>query len=244
MGAEPGADGLGRRLALGAVAIGQQVQHLVDRHLLALERQAHGGDALVEEPVPGRAPDHRFVMQQPLGLVGELMRAEAAHRLEPGPVARERGGLQLLLQRLVVDAIDLEGEEDGFGGDVGDALLDRLVEAAVLRIAHIAGIDELGVAADLSQDILQRLIGLDRLGQLLAVEAGELALEALGQFLGFRRRPGEVAVDAGRLGALIEVAQVPLRKRTEIRAGGVVHERFPVLGWQDDFGQSMRLARI
>ena len=183
-------------------------------------------------------------MQQPLGLVGELMRAEAAHRLEPGAVIGQRRSLQLLLQRLILDAVDLEGEEDGLGGDVGDALLDRLIEAAVLRIAHIAGIDELGVAADLSQDILQRLIGLDRLGQRLAVEARELALEALGQILGFRRRPGEVAVDARRLGALIEVAQVPLRKRTEIRAGGVVHEGVPVLRWRGESGQNISLARI
>ena len=102
------------------------------------------------------------------------MLAKGANGVEPGSIPSKRRGRKLDRQRPFLDAVDLEDEEDGIRTDIGDALLDRLIELRDGRIRHVAGIDELGIAADRAQksgqwrEILQSFIAADGFCQRLA----------------------------------------------------------------------------
>ena len=244
VGAEHLAQALAAALRTLPVAIGQEVQHLFEVSSLPSRgkrrRAMLSSKSRIQALRPATAFSCRIRSTSSESWCGRKARTSRTRAgIARAPAAFSFFCDDALSSRRLISRV----KKSSLGRDVGDPLLDGLVEAADLRIGHVAGIDELGVADDAAQHLLHRLIT-STAWPAPRRRSGELALEALASSLEFRRRPGEVAVDAGRLGALIEVAQVPLRKRTEIRAGGVVHERFPVLGWQDDFGQSMRLARI
>ena len=77
----------------------------VTRSLLAVKKDA---------TVPGLPAGNGLFVQQPLGLVGKLVRPEGADRLEPGLVALQRRMRQLLGQYGVVDPVQFQREEQGF----------------------------------------------------------------------------------------------------------------------------------
>ncbi len=89
IGAQHLADDL-RRVAAGRrVRVGQQVEDLRLGTVLAAERKPQPRHGLVEQPDPGRPPDHRFLVQDALDLVVEQMRPHGALVAQPWPVPRE-----------------------------------------------------------------------------------------------------------------------------------------------------------
>ena len=78
------------RLALGAVAILQQVQRRLDRELLGPDLETQARDGLVEQPVPGGIAALGFLVKQLLDAILELIRLVLAQVLDPRPVMRQR----------------------------------------------------------------------------------------------------------------------------------------------------------
>ena len=117
----------------------------------------------------------------------ELIRAEGAQVAQPGRVTREFRRLELAGERRVLEAVELEGEEQQQGRDGVDLFLHVLEEAAVLGAAQVGGIGQAGIAQDPAERFLQPLVFRDRPAEIGARQRGELALIAtLGRP---RRRP-------------------------------------------------------
>ena len=72
------------------------------------------------------------------------------------------------VERGIVDAVELEREEQQMQRGGGDALLHVAVEFGARRIGGVAGIDERGIGHEPAEQVLQRLVALDRLGERLA----------------------------------------------------------------------------
>src|SRR5579862_10037440 len=79
--------------------------------LLARHGKAQARDRLIEKPRPGRSAGDGFLVQQLFELIAQLIGAEGAGIAEPWRVMRERRLLQLHRKRLIVDAVQLEREE-------------------------------------------------------------------------------------------------------------------------------------
>src|SRR5262249_54449004 len=120
--AEHRAEALRRLLAQRRIMLREEMQCLSAGEILAVDREAQPRHGLVEETDPGGAAGDRFLVQQLLDLVGELVAAEGAGVAQPGRVMRERGVLQLLAERRILDAVQLEGEEQDLARDGVDAL--------------------------------------------------------------------------------------------------------------------------
>src|SRR3954470_7167351 len=111
IGLEGLSERLCRNLALGAVAVLQQIERRLDRELLGPDLEAQARDGLVEQPVEGGISGLRLLQEELLELVVELVRLLLAQILDPGTVVRELGGLHRAVQNIVIDAIELEREE-------------------------------------------------------------------------------------------------------------------------------------
>src|SRR5690606_37781126 len=93
------------------------------------------------------------------------------------------------------------------------ALLHALVEAADLGIRHVAGVQELGIAHDAREDLVETLELGYRLGEPVAVELRQPPAITLGERLRIPLRPVEIPCELGRIGPRIEVAEIPSRQR-------------------------------
>jgi hypothetical protein len=214
--AEHLAQALGGGLAHRAVAVGQQVQHLVRGQLPAIEGKAQMRHGFVEQSDPGVAAGDRLLMQDLLDLVGELVRAEGPQVAQPGLILRQCRRFQLVREHAVLEAVQLEREEQQLGRDVRHPLLHGLVEAADLRIGHVAGMDQLGVAHDAAQHLLDGFIARHGLAERGAIDRREPALEALPKGLGVLCRFLEIDLQRRRLASGIEIPEVPFREDAEI----------------------------
>ena len=212
------AEGFRRRLAYRAVAVGHLVEDLGAGQRCPVEREAQRRHGLVEQAHPGGAPGDALLVQQALQVVAEFVFAERAHVAQPGAVARQRGHRHLVLQLRVAQAVELEGEEQDLGRDIGRALLHGLIEAADRGVAHVAGVDQLGVARNPPEGLLDRLVDGDRRAQGRAVEPGEPALVTGAKVLGLGLAALEVAVQPRRVRTGIEVPQIPARQRAQVLA--------------------------
>jgi hypothetical protein len=148
------------------------------------------------------------------------MSAKRPHHVEPGPVMGKRRRLQLFCQRRVLDAVDLEDEEDRLGADIGQSLLDGLIKLRDLRVCHISGVNQLGIAANAPDKILQCVVGGHGFAKLFARGGCKLALPGGAKRLGIRGGFGDIGLQRGRAGALIEIAKIPLRQLAEVAGGG------------------------
>ena len=223
--AQIGLEGLGQRLrrafSLLAVRVLQHVERKLDRERLAADAEAQRRDGLVVIAVPGRIAGHRFFVEQFLDPVLELIGLFLAYVLDPGPVMAERGVGHGGVECGVVDAVELEGEEQHMQRSGGDAFLRVAVEFGANRVGGIAGVIQRRIGHDAAERVVERLIAFDRRGQRLAGirprrQHGELALE-LG-LEGNTARLGilQVPFEFGAVEAGIEVAQVPFRQRAEL----------------------------
>ena len=207
-------------LAARTVGVREEIQGGLQgqRRRLALHLEAQAGHGLVEQPVPGAAGGERLLVEQPLQpllqLVGLLLAQVIEPRLVAGHGRRLQGGRQLR----VVQAVDLQLEEQEIGGDGGQPLLDVAVEAGVLGIAAVRGIEQAGVGAELAQGVAQGLVGGDGVGERRALPGQRRQPALVGRLDAPRLRGGlpEVRLHRLRLRAGIEVAQVPDRHRPEI----------------------------
>ncbi len=98
-------------LALLRRAVLQQIERRLDGERLAQHLEAQIGDRGVEQPVPGGIGRHRFFVEQLLDAILELIGPVAAHVLEPRPVMAERRIGHRRFEQRVVDAVELEREE-------------------------------------------------------------------------------------------------------------------------------------
>ena len=90
---------------------------------------------------------HRLFVKQLLDAVFKLVRPVAAHILEPRPIMAERGIFHRRFDERVVDAVELEREEQQMRGRRRQSLLHVAVEFGARRIDGIAGMDEPGIGA-------------------------------------------------------------------------------------------------
>ena len=195
-------EGLGKRLRglLADLLVGvlQQIKGLLDRKLLAADSEPQPGDRFVEQSIPGAVRGHRFLVKQLLDAVLELIRFLPANVLEPRPIVRERSLPHGSPQRRLVDAIELQREEQEVRGRRGNALLHIAEEFGPFRIAGIAGIDQARVRHEPSDQIIDHLVALDRFGQShtgvgSARHSGELAFELVLERNRISIRPIEIA---------------------------------------------------
>ena len=112
---------------------------------LPSDLEAQAGDGLVEQPVPGRVGGHRLLVEQLLDAILELIGLVLADVLEPRPVVAERGIGHRGFELGVVDAVELEREEQQMRGGRRDALLHVAVELRARGIDGVAGMDEPGI---------------------------------------------------------------------------------------------------
>ena len=158
----------GRLLALRLVRIDQAVERRLERQLLAVDVEAQARHRLVEEPVPGAAPGHRLLVEEPLDAVLELIGPLQPQILDPRAIDGERRRLQRALHDRVVEPVQLQPEEQQMRGDGGQPVLHVAVEFGARRIGRVAGIDEPGEAAEPAENLLDPLELRDRLGELRA----------------------------------------------------------------------------
>ena len=210
------AERLGGGLAFGAVAAGQLVEDLGVGQVLTLEWKAQPGHGLVEQPGPGRAAGHVLLVQQPFQFVRELVGAHGPHVAQPGGVARQFRGGELLFEKRVLDPVEFQGEEQGLGRDCRHPLSHGLVEASALGIGHIAGIEKLGIAHDPPEDLVDLLVGPHGGPQGLAVQRRQPAFVGAAEVL--RRGLAARQVTLQDIGPRIrvEVAEVPTGQCPEI----------------------------
>ncbi len=121
----------------------------------------------------------------------------------------------------VVDAVELELEEQEIAGKRGHAFLRVAMELRARCVARVGRIDERSVGHDAPGQILQRLVGAHRRGERLAPlgligERDELAAISFREFLGFPPRAFEIGGEARRIHALIKIVEPPLRQLSEI----------------------------
>jgi hypothetical protein len=157
----------------------------------------------------------------------------------------ERGVGHGGVERGIVDAVELEREEQHVQRGGGDALVHVAIELGAHRIGGVAGIDELGIGADAAERVVERLVALDHRGQRLAgVRPGgqrrqpalEIGLERPAAIFGVLQVPLELgAIEAG-----IKIVEIPLRQASKLwrRLGGFL-QFFRALGhgaadfWED-----------
>ena len=136
---------------------------------------------------------------------------------------RKGGNLHRLLQRLVVDAVHLELEEQQQRRDLGEPGGDVAIELAALRVGRVTHIIELRIGAGAAQQVGECLIVLQRGGKTLAAKRRQLAAigvrEGPGQFLALLHVGREIRI----LRRSVEVGEVPFGQRSE-RLGGGGHD--------------------
>ena len=163
-------------------------------------------------------------MEELLDLVVELVGLLAADVFQPRLPAGERTGGRRLFQKFVLDAVQLEREEQKIRRGVGDLLLRVAIKLHPRRIAGIGRIEQAGVGDDAAEQIVEVFVSPNGFGQSRARvgplrEIGELAPIGVREGFALGERPGEVGGIFGRVHARIEIAQVPFGHRSEVRDG-------------------------
>ncbi len=197
------------------VAIGQQVERFGLGQLPPAERKSQSSHRLVEEPHPGGPAGDRFLVQQRLDLVRQLVRAKGADVAQPRTVAGERGVGGFCLDRLIVELVDLQREEQERRRNRIDPLLHGLKEAADFRVGEIAGMGQRGKADDARARFLQALIGRDGGAELGPAELGKAPLIAPAKGLGVLGQPLKILGQGRAVAAGVEVGQIPFRQRPQ-----------------------------
>ncbi len=134
---------LGGRGAALAVRMRQEIERRLQRQWLrlAFDVEAQRRHGLVEQAVPGAARGDRLLVEEPLELFVELVGLLLTQVVEPRLVVGEGGNLQGVGEILVLDAIELQLEEDQVRGDRRDLLLDVAVELGIVAVGRVGGIE-------------------------------------------------------------------------------------------------------
>ena len=159
-------------------------------------------------------------MEQLLDAVFELVRLVLAEVLDPRPVVAERGIGHRLVERRVVEPVQVEREEQQVQRGRGDALLHVTVEFGDGRIGGVAGVEQTGIGNDPAEHVLDRLVAPHRLAERAAGvgagrDIGEPPLVGPLELDAFGLAAIEVALDLGRVHRRIKVGEIPFRQRAE-----------------------------
>ena len=203
-------------------AVLQQVERRLDGQRLAADLEAQRGDGVVILTVPSGIAGHRFLVEQFLDPVLELVGLVLAHVLEPRPVVTERGIAHRLFQHRVVDAVELEREEQEMQRRGGEALLHVAIELGAGRIGRIAGVDQRRIGADAAEPVVERFEARNRNHERRALprrHVGKHALVGLLEGDAFAFRSGKIARKLRAVHPRIEIGEVPFRQRAEFAGG-------------------------
>jgi len=127
----------------------------------------------------------------------------------------ERGIGHRLLERRIVDAVELEREEQHVQRGRRDALLHVAVELRAHRVRRVARIDKARERNEPAEQVVEGFVALHRLGEPGACERGELALVSLLERDAFGVGAVEVALHLRRIDRGVEVGEIPFGQRTE-----------------------------
>jgi hypothetical protein len=211
------------RLALGLRRALHQVQRGLERQRLAVHLEAQARHRLVEQAVEGGSRRLRLFEEQLFQLVVQLIGLLLPEVLDPRAVMGECRNLHRRFEGCILDAVQLEFEEQQQRGDLRELGGNIAIELAALRIRRVAHIIELRIGAGAAQEIGNRLIVLQRLRQFPSAKRGELAAvffrEGLRQVLALLH----VGCKFRRIRSGIEIGEVPFGKGSEVRGGGRCH---------------------
>ena len=154
-------------LALLLARILQQIERRLDRQRLGADLEAQPRDGLVEQPVPGRIGGHRFLVEELLDAILELIGLVLADVLEPRAVVAELGIGHRRFELGVVEAVELQHEEQQMRRCAGEALLHVAVEFGAHGIDRVLRVDQSGIGGEPAEQIVELLVALDRFGNLL-----------------------------------------------------------------------------
>jgi hypothetical protein len=204
-------------LRLSAGAILQQAQRRLDRQLAPGDLEAQARDGLIEQPIPGGIAALGFFMKQLLDAILQLIRLVLAQIFDPRAKMCEFRRPHCAFDDRIVDAVELEREEQQVHRRIGQPLGNVAVEFGDRGIDAVAGMNQTGIGTQTPGKILDRLIAPDRPGEpLAAILLGrllrKLALVVRLKRDAFRVQPCEVAGDLRRVDTGIEVGQVPFRQ--------------------------------
>ena len=155
-------------------------------------------------------------MKQLLDAILQLIRLVLAQIFDPGAIVSEFRRLHRAFDCRIVDAVELEREEQQMHGRIGQPLGNVTVEFGDRGIDAVAGMNQAGIGAQTPGEILDRFVAIDRRGEpfaaaLLRRLLRELALAGRLKRDAFRVQPCEVAGDFRRIDTGIEIGQVPFR---------------------------------
>jgi hypothetical protein len=223
-------EGFGQRfgggLAGALLRVLHQVEGLLDRQRLAGDLEPQADHGLIEQPIERGIAGHRLFLEQLLDTVLELVGLVPADILDPRPVMTERCVRHRLVQYRVVDAIELQREEQQMQVGRGEALLHIAVEFGQHRIGGVAGVEQAGVGAEPAGDVVDLLVALDRGGELGAGVGRrrkplKIALVRLLEVDALGLDPILVALELQGIDAGVEVSQIPFRQRPQRLGGGL-----------------------
>ena len=155
-------------------------------------------------------------MQQALDLIAELMGPQGPDIAQPRPVAAQSRIFELALEPRLVVTIQLQREEQQDRGDARRRLLAGLIELAVGRVAHVAGIGQLGIAHQPAQPLFQGLVRPHRGAELCPGKRLKLTRMIGLKSLGFGLQGSNLRLHLRTVAAWKEVAQVPLRQLAQL----------------------------
>ena len=158
---------------------------------------------------------HRLFVEQLLDPVLELIGPVLADVLEPRAIVAELGIGHRRLELGIVDAIELEREEQQMGRRAGETLLHVAVELGTDRIDRVLRVDQAGIGREPAEQVVELLETLHRARKLLAGirairERGELALEILLEGDAVAVGAVEIALHRRVIDPGIERGEIPL----------------------------------
>ncbi len=127
--------------------------------------EAQAGDRLVEQPVPGRIAGDRFLVEELLDAIFELIGLLQADDVDEGAVVTQFGIGQRRFERVVVDAVELKREEQQVQRNGGDLVLHVAEKLGAHGVGRVAGMDEARERHQPADQIVKRFEAFDRLGQ-------------------------------------------------------------------------------
>src|SRR5262245_57304669 len=153
---------LGSRLAFLAIGVLQEIERWLDRHRLSRELETQNRDGFVEKPIPGGIAGHRFLVEEFLESILELVWLFLANILDPGTIVVERGVDHRGFELRVVDTVELKSEKQEMKRRSRDAFLHVTIELRAKLDGSVAGIDQRGIRNEAAKPVVNPLIPLDR----------------------------------------------------------------------------------
>ena len=245
--ADPRLEGLGQRagtsLALGAVLFGQQVQRGLDAQFLAIHVETQPRDGLVEQLVPRGRPHGGLVVQELLQLIRQLVGLHRAHPVQHRAVAGEVGigGHQRFIS-VILDAVELEAEEDQRRGGSGDRLLHVGHELGARGVGGVLVVAQPREGHQAARDHVDLLVALHAGEYVIGAQIGQIAFVIRREICAFCHQPVSVAGDLGRVRRGVEVAQVPFRQVAQVLAPGIgmgIEKRSGLAGGEREHHQDL-----